>query len=141
MDARNSTFTAGLQPNIKTFNILMNAAAKENDLNATEHWFQVALAKGVKPDSAMLKTLLTTAPWIFSMPCWAQVVWNGNEVSAFGWYNKAKQRSVLLTNASVTSIAMAAARKGKLDFARLLVEDGHQQKLGLWLRGVASRVC
>ena len=60
----------------------------------------------------------------------AQVVQNGNEVSASRWYNTAKQRSLLLTNASVTSIAMAAARKGKLDFARLLVEDGHQQKLG-----------
>jgi hypothetical protein len=32
----------------------MNAAANRNDLNATEHWFQVALTKGIQPDSAML---------------------------------------------------------------------------------------
>ena len=37
----------------------MNAAANRNDLNATEHWFQVALAKGIQPDSAML-TLAAT---------------------------------------------------------------------------------
>jgi len=43
-----------LPRNIKTFNILMNAAANRNDLNATEHWFQVALTKGIQPDSAML---------------------------------------------------------------------------------------
>jgi len=32
----------------------MNAAANRNDLNATEYWFQVALAKGIQPDSTML---------------------------------------------------------------------------------------
>jgi len=111
---------SGKSPNIKTFNILMNAAANRNDLNATEHWFQVALAKGIQPDSTMLKTLLTT------------VVQNGDEVAASRWYNtaKAKQRLSVLTSNSAAAIAIAAARKGKLDFARSIVEDGHQ-RIGL----------
>ncbi|CAK8997705.1 unnamed protein product [Durusdinium trenchii] len=106
---------AGLVPNIKTFNILMNAAAKRNDLNATEHWFQVALTKGVKPDAAMLQTLLTT------------VVHHGDEVAASRWYHTAKKRSVQLSSSSVGSVAIAAARKGQLEFARSIVEDGYQQ--------------
>ncbi|CAL1129491.1 unnamed protein product [Cladocopium goreaui] len=120
---------SGSSPNIKTFNILMNAAANRNDLNATEHWFQVALTKGIQPDSAMLTLLLT------------MLLQNGDEVAASRWYSAAKQRSVRLTNSSLAGIAIAAARKGKLDFSKSIVEDGHKMGLNFSVATYATRRC
>ena len=75
----------------------------------------MALTKGVKPDAIMLKTLLST------------VVQHGDESSAHRFYGNAKRRAEIFGSGSLAPIAIAAAKKGKLDFARSIVEDGHQQ--------------
>ena len=70
----------------------------------------------------MLKTLLTT------------VVYNGDVIAASRWYGTAKQRSVQLDNSSVSSIALAVARKGQSEFARSLIEDEHQSGMNFSIK-------
>eukprot|EP00438_Fugacium_kawagutii_P010613 Skav227437 [mRNA] locus=scaffold203:322672:333507:+ [translate_table: standard] len=102
--------------NIKTFNILMNAAANRNDLNATEHWFQVALAKGILVDSAMVILGDNGPSWAVRGPETVDSpVVQREEAAASRWYSALQQRRAgrTLTAESVAAVAIAAARKGR----------------------------